>query len=368
MRYFYDALLLDGPRSGVEVSVAELATALSHQLGGELCIVCRRGVADAEAWAAEARVEYAPAWARGRIGRIIAEQLWLPRLGDPTKLLHGPAYVLALRWPGPSVLTIYDLIALRHPEWTKLSNAMHYRLVLPASARKADVIIAPSHVVADEICEELNVRAEKIRVVPLGVRETFRRPASREQIEAFKRRHGLERPFFAVVGNIEPKKNIRGIVKAFEIAAPKIPHELVIAGRKAWRSGPDMMAISRSPFADRIRLLGRLSDLELQALYSCCTAVVQWSLYEGFGLVPLEAMSCGAAVVISDGGALPETAGPAALLVPLGRFDELAEALIQLATDEAFRQSVAARGKEWAKSFTWSAHAVAVAEIYRALV
>ena len=374
MGVLFDALLLEGPRSGVEVSVAETGRALVEAAGAsrdlapeDLTFACRGSLVAKEEWLESARTLRAPAWAVGRAGRILAEQLWLPRAGRHHAVLHGPAYVLPLGWRGASVVTVYDLVALAHPQWTKRSNALHYGFVLPRSVRKADVVVVPSKIVREEVMELLGVPEERIRVLPLGVRDVFRQPPAPGEVEDFRTRFSLERPFFAVVGNIEPKKNIAGTLRAFEIAALRVPHDLVIAGRKGWRCERDLAALEGSPLRDRVRVVGRLSDGNLRCLYHACTALVQWSLYEGFGLVPLEAMACGAVVVVSTGGALPETAGPGARRVALGDPAELAEALVVLAQHESIRRTLVADGLRWSRQFTWRGHAEALLGIYRDL-
>jgi glycosyltransferase involved in cell wall biosynthesis len=367
MRALLDALLVNGPRSGVEHAVVELARALVQLGSGEVAVACRRFLPRAEPWLAQAEVVRAPSWTVGRLGRIAAQQLWLPRLAKRYPVLHGPAYVLPWAWPGRCLLTVYDLIALLHPAWAKPANVWHYRLLLPRSVAKADVVIAPSRVVADELREHLRVEAGRVRVIPLGVRAPFLTPASAEDIAAFRGAYGLHRPFFAVAGNLEPKKNVRGVVRAFELAAPRVEEDLVIAGRLGWRYQADLAALAASPLRPRMRLLGRLTDAQLRCLYSACTALIQWSRYEGFGLVPLEAMSCGAAVIVSDGGALPEVAGPGAWVVPLAAPEALAEAMVALAGDLTRRRQLAERGRRWAQRFTWHAHAQAVLDLYRQL-
>lgn len=366
MTVLFDALLVNGWRSGVEVSVVEAARHLCSLAPDEVVVACRRGLLRAEEWLARARVVVAPVWAVGRAGRIAAEQIWLPRVARRHCLLHGPAYVLPLAWRGPAVVTVYDLVALTFPQWTKPANVMHYRAVVPPSVRRAEVVVVPSQVVAAEVTEVLGAEEERVRVVPLGVREVFFQQPNPEDVERFRARWGLERPFFAVVGNIEPKKNVAAIVRAFEVAAVRLAdHELVIAGRPAWRYKADLAAIRNSPVRSRIRLLGRVSDEDLRCLYAACTALVQWSLYEGFGLVPLEAMACGAAVIVSNGGALAETAGPGARVVPLAEPADLAEAMVEVAGDEQKRRALARSGQRWARRFTWDVHAQRLLEIYR---
>jgi glycosyltransferase involved in cell wall biosynthesis len=364
-----DALLPNGHRSGVEHSVVELVRALARLAPEEVGYACRASLLATEPWLRGKRVFVAPRWASGRLGRIAAEQFWLPAAvrKAQVRLLHGPAYVLPLGWQGRCVVTVYDLIALLHPEWTKPSNALHFRLLVPRSVRKADMVIAPSLFVADEIAENLR-RTGRIRVVHLGVREVFREAAKDEEVDSFRRSFGLDRPYFAVVGNIEPKKNLRAVVKAFEIVASQLDHELVVVGRFGWRWEEDVRAMQEGSVAARIRFLGPLSDHDLRACYAGCTALIQFSLYEGFGLTPLEAMACGAAAVVSDGGALPETAGPGAMVVPLdGGPEALAAALVRLAEDTQFRADLVARGRQWSQRFTWAGHAERVLQVYEML-
>lgn len=364
-----DALLPDGHRGGVEHSVVELVRALARLAPEQVGYACRRVLLASEPWLAERPVLVAPRWATGRLGRIVAEQLWLPAAARKANvgLVHGPAYVLPIGWKGPCVVTVYDLIALLHPGWTKRSNALHYRLVVPRSVRRAEMVIAPSLVVADEIAENLQ-RMGRIRVVHLGVRDIFREPVGEAEVEMFRASFGLQRPYFAVVGNIEPKKNLRAVVRAFEIAAPKLDHELVVVGRFGWRWEEDVRAMRNSEVAERIRFLGPLSDSDLRACYAGSTALVQFSLYEGFGLTPLEAMACGTAAVVSDGGALPEIAGPGGVVVPLEDGPEaLAAAMVRLAEDSQHRAEVVARGRQWSRRFTWAAHAERVLQLYQML-
>jgi glycosyltransferase involved in cell wall biosynthesis len=362
-----DALILNGFRSGVENSVLGLIRALADLAPGDVGFAARRALASAEPFLAAGRALLAPAWASGRLGRILAEQLWLPSAARAASVLHGPAYVLPLRWRGRAVVTIYDLIALRRPEWTKRANALHYGLMVPRSARRADAILVPSRAVADAVAALPGVSSDKIIVAPLGVRDLCRRVPPPAEVECLRAEFGLRRPYFAVVGNFEPKKNLRGVLRAFEEACPRLDHDLVIVGRPGWRCGADLAALRASPVADRVRLLGHLPDTDLCALYAGCTALLQWSLYEGFGLVPLEAMACGAAVIVSDGGALPEVAGPAAEVVPLGDPTALADAMVGLAGDDARRRAMSERGLQWSAGFTWRAHAARALDLYRAL-
>lgn len=278
--------------------------------------------------------------------------------------MHAPGYVAPVGWSGPLVLTVYDILALTHPEWCRWSNAVHYRRALPGSIRRADVVIVPSRAVQSEIIAHLNVDARKLRVVPLGISRDMT-PVGEWGIAAVRRALSLTEPYILWVGNIEPKKNLPGLVAAFEIAAQRIPHELVLAGRAGWRAGPSLRAIAESPLQPRIRLLGRVPESLLPGLYSGADLLVHWSLYEGAGLTPLEAMACGTPAIVSDAGALPELAGRVAPVVPLGDLERLAAEMVNLVTDRERHAALQRAGRELARGFSWPEHARAALAVYR---
>jgi glycosyltransferase involved in cell wall biosynthesis len=300
----------------------------------------------------------------GRLRRIIYEQTRLASLLADCDLLHAPAYVMPLNWRKPSVLTVYDLIALQFPQWCKHSNALHYGLMLPRSLRRASAIIAPSHTVADAISERFPKVGDKVRVIVMGVDEAFR-PASPDQVADLLRALAIQTPYLLYVGNLEPKKNVAAIVAAFDQIADRLPHSLVLHGAWAWRCDDVRRAIESARHPERIILVpGYLPRPQLASLYTGADLLVQWSLYEGFGLPPLEAMACGTPAVVSDGGALPEVAGPAACVVPLGPPESLAEALLALLADQAQLADLRRRGLDHAAKFTWDAHARAAVALY----
>lgn len=365
MRIVMDAMLLGGRHSGVEVAIEGLCAGLQQCAAGHEVLVVHRPLYDPRPLGdVPLQFRSAPAWTNARAGRILWEQAFLPALARHwgADVLHGPGYVLPGAWDGPSVLTVYDVLAVTHPEWCKRLNAWHYGRALPSSIRRADLIITPSHTVRGEVIE-LGAAPEKVRAIPLGIGEHMR-PVSAEAVAAVRQRYGLDRPYILWVGNLEPKKNVPGIVRAFELAAGSVPHDLVIAGRIGWRAAQSVAALETSPQRARIRRLGYVAPGELPALYTGADLAVQWSLYEGAGLPAVEAMACGTPAVVSDGGALREWAGQVAPVVPLGDPAELAQRLVELLTDRVRRDDLAVRGLQWARQFTWQRHALKVMEAY----
>lgn len=366
MRVAIDAMLLGGKHSGVEVAIEGLCLGLRDTgAGREFLIVHRPAYDPADLRGPGMSTSQAPAWTTVRPGRILWERLALPDLARRwgADILHAPGYVLPTRWRGPAVLTVYDVLALSHPQWCKWSNVVHYKRALPPSVRRADIVAVPSQAVRDEVLTCLDAPPEKVRVVPLGVSADMT-PTSDEAVAAVRAMYDLPEHYVLWVGNIEPKKNLPGIVRAFELAAPEIPHELVIAGQAAWKSGASLRAIERSSAAARIRRLGYVPASVLPALYSGADLLIHWSLYEGAGLTPLEAMACGTPAIVSDGGALPEIAGQAATVVPLGGPNDLAAAIVSVLTDSQRHAQLAHQSMAWARRFTWLKHSQRMIGLY----
>ena len=382
MRVGYDALTLQPPFSGVLETVAQAAVALGEALGEELVVFLPSawgGLSSPPAQGSgrqgglesppHAEVVRAPLSGRNRLARILWEQACLPAAARRRgcEVLHGPAYVLPLRWRGPSVLTVHDLLTLTHPEWCKRGNVWHFRAILPRAARQATRIAVPSASVGEEVAALPGVDGSRVRVLPWGISARYR-PAPPEEQERVRARYGLTGPYLLAVGVIEPKKNHAGLLQIFRRMLSEIPHQLVIAGREGWG---DLRAFRRAweelPPA-RVKLLGYVPAEDLPALYSGTDLCLQLSWYEGFGIPPLEAMVCGAATVVSNRGALPEISGPGALVVDPADQPETARALLSLLGDTAARRALAERGRAHARQFTWARHVEGLLEVYREAV
>jgi glycosyltransferase involved in cell wall biosynthesis len=369
MRIGYDALVLHPPYSGVQVTVEQAGRALAEALGSELVRFVPRGYGEGGVRSPRptgASVYYAPISGGNRLARVLWEQGCLPgaarRAG--VDLLHGPAYVLPLRWRGKSVLTVHDLLTLTHPQWCKRGNVAHFRLVMPRAMRQATRIVTPSATVAEAVAARPGVDGSKVRVLPWGVEERFR-PAAEAEQERARARYGLAGPYLLTVGNIEPKKNQAGLLQIFRRMAGEVPHQLVVVGREAWGDPrPWRRALEELPPA-RVKWLGYVPPEDLPALYSGTDLYLQLSWYEGFGLPPLEAMACGAAAVVSNRGALPEVSGPGAAVVDPADQAETARAVLGLLQDETARRALAERGRAHAAQFTWARHVEGLVEVYR---
>jgi glycosyltransferase involved in cell wall biosynthesis len=182
-----------------------------------------------------------------------------------------------------------------------------------------------------------------------------------------KRRLGIEDDFLLFVGTIEPRKNLLTLVRAFEeiLRASPLRPQLVIAGRPGWLMDDLFAYIKNAGLDDRLRFTGYLSDEDLSALYSSCRAFIYPSLYEGFGLPPLEAMACGAPVITSRIPSITEVVSHAAHLVEPTDTQALAQSIIKLLEDGRERERLRAAARERAAEFTWEKTAAQTFEIYR---
>jgi glycosyltransferase involved in cell wall biosynthesis len=173
-------------------------------------------------------------------------------------------------------------------------------------------------------------------------------------------------PYILFVGVIEPRKNLQGLIEAFELIKQhhKLPHKLVVVGRKGWLSEGIYEKFESSPVRDDIIFPGFIADEELPTLYSAAAALAMPSFYEGFGLPLLEAMACGTPVVSSNAASLPEVVGDAGPKVDPNDVEALAESLAQVLTDESLRAANRARGLERAAQFTWRAAAKRLLDVY----
>ena len=281
-------------------------------------------------------------------------------------LFHGTNYEVPLWGAGAKVVTFHDLSLLLRPETHEARRVRRARRRLPVMLRAADAVITPTEYVRREVCEHLRAPASKVFAVPEAARAAFR-PAAPAEAEEARRRLGVGSEFLLAVGTVEPRKNLAALVGAFEEvlrARPASGLQLVIAGGRGWLADPLFEALERSPARGRVVLAGYLRDRDLRALYSSCLLFVYPSLYEGFGLPPLEAMSCGAPVVAGRAPAVAEVAGGAARLVDTDRPGEFARALIELLEDDAARRALAAAGLRRAAEFSWERTARHTLEVY----
>ena len=372
MKIAIDGSLLSGAMSGVELSILGLATGLACvPTDDRVLLYVGKKFQSEQLPAGCVKVRRAGGAGAFRPRRVLWQQAMLPIYlrAEKVDIFHGPAYVLPVLSSVPSVVTVYDVIALTRPKLCRWQNVLHYRRVVPRSVRKAKLVIVPTRAVAAQLIEALGTSEEKIRVIPCGVDYRFK-PASEARKRELRDALGLRGKFVLFVGNLEPKKNLVSLVQAFFAAKAnrQLPHRLVLAGRPAWKHKPILRMIAQLGLQDEVILPGRVPQEYLPALYSAADMFVFPSLIEGFGLPPLEAMACGTPAIVSKDPALLETTGGAAMDVDATDLAALREAIEAVATREDLRAQLIEKGKARAAQFSWVESARATLQVYHEAV
>jgi glycosyltransferase involved in cell wall biosynthesis len=282
-------------------------------------------------------------------------------------VFHSPNFVLAPVWRASTVLTVHDLAFLLRPECADSRLRDYLEKTVPRSVARANFILADSENTRDDLICLLGVPPAKVEVVPGGVDSYFAPVVDQEMLSQMRQRVSGGAPFILNVGVIEPRKNLVRLIEAFEIVKSRLdlPHKLVLAGKRGWLSDPIYRRARSSPIASEIVFPGYIPDSDLPSLYSAADLFAFPSLYEGFGLPPLEAMACGTPVIVSDSSSLPEVVGDAALMVGAEATEELASAMARAFEDSELRQQMIARGLEQAKQYPWRASAAKMLAVYR---
>ena len=283
-------------------------------------------------------------------------------------IFHSPDFVLPPVRRGRSLLTVHDLAFLLYPECAEASLRAYLEQVVPRSVERADFIAADSENTRNDLICLLGADPERVAVVPGGVDPMFSRVSYGARLQALRRQFKLDdRPFILFVGVLEPRKNLTLLFDAYRQLRDrhKLSHRLVVVGKRGWLYDDILDHAERSPYRQDIVFTGFVPDADLPALYSAADVFAFPSLYEGFGLPPLEAMACGTPVVVSRSSSLPEVVGEAGLQVDPKNADELAAALELAILDDKLRDELRRKGPERAASFTWPVAAERLLEVYQ---
>lgn len=282
---------------------------------------------------------------------------------------HEPSFI-SYRTRLPTVLTVHDLSVLRYPETHPEYRVAVFTRHLRDSIQRADCILTDSDFVRDEVIGEFGLAANKVFAVKLAASNNFIRKTGAE-LEAGLQHFGLNAGAYVLaVGTLEPRKNLASAIKAYAALPDPMRRNFpfVIAGMKGWRMEDFDRQTAALIQGGQIRRLGYVSDEMLPVLYSGARVFVYPSLYEGFGLPPLEAMACGAPVIVSNRSSLPEVVGDAGVQVEALDVDALAEAMRSVIENDELCRDLGLRGIARAADFSWRRCAEQTAEIYRQVI
>ena len=298
-------------------------------------------------------------WSPRRVPARALQALWarapLPPvewLSGPCDVFHATNYVLPPSRRAAGVVSIYDLTYERYPGMITDAVA-RYRVLVPQSLRRARAVITPCRTVAEEVIDQYRLDPALVQIARPGVDRSWATavPATAAWLQA----HGLPSSYVLAVGTLEPRKNLRTLVAAHRLLGPQAP-PLVLVGSPGWGQQLELTA------ADNVHLTGWLSDSELQALVVGAAVLAFPSLYEGYGLPPLEALACGTPVVCSDLPVLREVLGPHATFSPAEDVEAFADALARVLAVPGDP----AAGMAHASALTWTSYASETMQAYRA--
>lgn len=307
------------------------------------------------------------------LSRILVEQTEAPRVLRELKadLYHGLGFVAPLGAPCPTIVTVFDLSFITQPRAHRPLNRVYLSLFTRWSCRRAARVIAISEWTKRDVVQHFGVAPEKIVAIPLGVDHDHFKPQPPDAIAAFKAQHGIGDHAIFYLGSLEPRKNLPRLIEAFSVldSQSSINNlQLFVGGSPAWKYDEVFARIRQLGLAERVRLIGRVSEEDLPKWYSACAVMAYPSLYEGFGLPPLEAMACGAPAVASNVTSLPEVVGDAGITVDPTDVRALAAALHRVLSDDALRAELRAKSLARAAQFTWQRTAERTVACYLSVV
>lgn len=292
----------------------------------------------------------------------LAEQLELPRkIPGETCLFWATHYNIPLFYRGKMLVTVYDLFHLAMPNLVGgLHKRLYARIMFGAVRRRAAAIITISQFTKNEFIRFTGEGAQPIYPIHLGVADAwFHIPPSARP---------YPNQYILYVGNVKPHKNLSALVKAFGSICGNIPHDLVIVGkREGFITGDEIVAKDAERLGARVQFTGYVDDKKLQQYFAHADVLAFPSLYEGFGLPPLEAMAAGCPALVSTEASLPEICGDAALYCDPHRPEDIASKLLELLTDEGLGEELRSKGFERAHTFTWNRCVNQTCDVIRAL-
>jgi len=287
---------------------------------------------------------------------------------DNFDLIFNPSQIPTFfRFSSPYIINICDLIPLLFPElcWGK-SRKLFYQCLLPKTLKNASKITTLSHHTKKDLMKYFNISEDKIMTIHIAVDSNKYKPLAKEKISEVRQKYNINLPFILYVGTLEPRKNIVRLIESFyKVRKNGNEHKLVITGKKGWKYKNIFETVRRLNLSDEIIFTDYVPDKDLPALYNAADLFVYPSIYEGFGLPPLEAMACGTSVITSNTSSFPEVVGSAGIMVNPYDVDELAEKISEVIGSDKLKEELSRKGLEQAKMFSWEKCARETLEVFK---
>ncbi len=290
--------------------------------------------------------------------------------GKKAEITHFFNYIVPPFVHGKTVVTVHDMVYRAFPETVRGRTKHMLDLGLVKSMRRADRIVTDSEFSKREIIKYYPEFADKIRVVPCGVDiQKFHPETDAQKIAQVREKYEIRGDYFLYLGTLEPRKNLERLIDAYAAFARKheAPAKLVLAGGKGWLYDGIFAKVKALGLEQQVIFTQYIDSADLCALMSGALAFTFPSLYEGFGMPPLEAMACGTPVLVSDAASLPEVTGKSAVIVKADSTESIADGLERLFTDAELRRRLSAEGLARAEMFSWERSAQLLYEVYAEL-
>jgi glycosyltransferase involved in cell wall biosynthesis len=292
--------------------------------------------------------------------------LWVEFFSRALDVFHSPDFALPPVRNARTIVTVHDLSFLRVPQCSYPKLQAYLCQVVPLSVRRANMVLADSECTKSDVIALLEVDAARVKVIYAGVGQEFHPVKDEGRLAAVRARYRLPARFVLGLGTLQPRKNFERLIEAYAQVRQQVGAEikLVIAGGLGWMYEGIFEKVRELGLQEAVCFPGYVADEDLPALYTMADLFVFPSLYEGFGLPPLEAMACGTPVITSNVSSLPEVVGDAAWMVDPLDVGALAVAMQRLLSDAALRREMIARGLVQARRFTWAQAAKQLLDVY----
>jgi len=277
-----------------------------------------------------------------------------------------PNYILLDKIQAKKKLVfVYDFSFDLYPEWHPKDRVLYFKENFWKRIKRADKIFLPSKFIYNEALNRYGFENLKLSVVHLGVDHEIFRKHQPELVEKVSQKYGLPENFILFVGSIEPRKNLKNLLIAYELLPQHVKKEywLVLVGFNGWNNKEIMAFLNKNK--ERIVYIGYVSEKDLALIYNKTSIFIYPSLYEGFGLPPLEAMACGCPVIVSNRAGLPEVCGDAAYYIEPESPESIKHGILRILEDNSFREELSKKGLERAKLFTWEKTTKNLLEIFK---